>query len=309
MPQTNFWTLSTTQRTDISIPGSPERCIKRSVVEDETGALWVLEHIAPEQVDRRETISRNLQALLEAGFSRQAAYQKTATGQFVATENGRLLQLSPYLSGAPLPQPDYVDDPERGLSLARLLAALQAAAQGLELEDARPGLALPPYIAALHRTIAARRPEVGARLAPTLDALDPLVEAYADLETAFNHGDFHPLNVIWRGTKAHALIDWEFCGYRPRLFDAANLLGCVGIEDPQALTRGLAPAFLRGLLEAGLATGADMALLPSLLLAQRWAWLSEWLRQNDREMLDLELDYMELLTANLDALSRAWNAL
>lgn len=135
------------------------------------------------------------------------------------------------------------------------------------------------------------------------------MHAYQDLPTAFNHGDFHPINIIWHGTQAHALIDWEFCGYRPELFDVANLLGCVGIEDPQALTRGLAPALLRTLLAGGMANQDNLGWLPALMLAQRWAWLSEWLRKHDQEMVMLELDYMELLSTNLDALGRAWSRL
>jgi hypothetical protein len=30
--------------------------------------------------------------------------------------------------------------------------------------------------------------------------------------------------------------------------------------------------------------------------ASRFGWLSEWLRRGDREMLGLELDYLDLLT-------------
>jgi homoserine kinase type II len=38
----------------------------------------------------------------------------------------------------------------------------------------------------------------------------------------------------------------------------------------------------------------------------RFAWLSEWLRKDDREMIGLELDYMDLLIQNRDALARVW---
>jgi homoserine kinase type II len=39
----------------------------------------------------------------------------------------------------------------------------------------------------------------------------------------------------------------------------------------------------------------------------RFAWMSEWLRRNDREMQNLESDYMNLLARNLDGLSRIWS--
>ncbi|BBO77311.1 hypothetical protein DSCW_47280 [Desulfosarcina widdelii] len=32
-----------------------------------------------------------------------------------------------------------------------------------------------------------------------------------------------------------------------------------------------------------------------LMLAIRFAWLSEWMRKNDRPMIQLEADYMSLL--------------
>jgi homoserine kinase type II len=42
------------------------------------------------------------------------------------------------------------------------------------------------------------------------------------------------------------------------------------------------------------------------VVALRFAWLSEWLRKDDREMIALELDYLELLIQNRDLLARAW---
>lgn len=41
---------------------------------------------------------------------------------------------------------------------------------------------------------------------------------------------------------------------------------------------------------------------PVLVLAIRFAWLSEWLRKNDRPMLGLEADYMALLVKSRAAL-------
>ena len=43
-----------------------------------------------------------------------------------------------------------------------------------------------------------------------------------------------------------------------------------------------------------------------LVLALRFAWLSEWLRKNDEEMIALELDYMELLIENETFLREKW---
>ena len=40
------------------------------------------------------------------------------------------------------------------------------------------------------------------------------------------------------GLPLRALIDWEFAGARPRLYDAANCIGCAGFEHPSGLVRG-----------------------------------------------------------------------
>ena len=42
------------------------------------------------------------------------------------------------------------------------------------------------------------------------------------------------------------------------------------------------------------------------VVAMRFAWLSEWLRKDDKEMIGLELDYMALLIQNRDVLAREW---
>jgi len=45
--------------------------------------------------------------------------------------------------------------------------------------------------------------------------------------------------MILSRTGAEALIDWEFCGLRPEMYDAALVVGCLGMEDPRSLTGDL----------------------------------------------------------------------
>ncbi len=56
---------------------------------------------------------------------------------------------------------------------------------------------------------------------------------------SFCHGDLHPLNVIWGEKSIRAVIDWEFSGIKPEIYDLANMLGCLGMEDPANLFRPL----------------------------------------------------------------------
>ncbi|MGD0170381.1 MAG: hypothetical protein ABSE54_11730, partial [Smithella sp.] len=46
--------------------------------------------------------------------------------------------------------------------------------------------------------------------------------------------------------------------------------------------------------------------LVEFIVALRFAWLSEWLRRKDTEMIGLELDYMRLLIDNKNRLQKAW---
>lgn len=295
-------------RTDLDLPGSPERCILRQAVEDGNGKVWVLERLQPGQDLRRERIGRALALLAGAGLP-VPAYLPTPDGAYCAERDGYAYQLAPFVDGDPLPRPEFIRDGARGESLGRFLADLRHASTGIRGFDAEPPFLLEGYVDTLMAAMAVRRPDLHEALHPVLPALLPLFEAWDELPHAFCHGDFHPLNVIWRGHCVGAVIDWEFAGIRPALFDAANCLGCVGIEEPSALVRGLAPALLLTLRDADCLDRESLALLPELILAMRFAWMSEWLRRRDNEMIELETRFMRLLANSLDTLLPAWDKL
>ena len=295
-------------RTDIVLPGSPERCRSRRAVEDDQGRVWMIENLRPGQFGRRERIGRALHSLSRAGLP-VPAYLPGPDGRFVVEHEGEYYQLSPYVPGDPLPQPEYIEDAARGESLGKFLCALRATSGSIREFDDEPPFLLEGYVNELMAAIAMRRPDLHAALRPVLPVLAPLFEAWGVLPASVCHGDFHPLNVIWHGRAAVAFIDWEFAGIRPVLFDAANCLGCVGIEDPPALVRGLAPALLSTLRHGGCLDRESFDLLPELVLAMRFAWMSEWLRRRDEEMAGIEAGYMRLLANSLDTLLPAWRKL
>lgn len=301
-----LWNLNPArERDDIILPGSPERCVNRTAVEDVDGAVWMLEQLYPGQFDRRERIGRALSALETAGLA-IPAYKAGIEGRYVIENEDSHWQISPYVPGDPLPQPDFVDDAERGRHLGTFLASLRHAGIGIREFDQQPRFDLEAYVNQLMASMAPREPESHSALIPVLPTLVPLFEAWQDLPMSICHGDFHPLNIIWEEQAVAAVVDWEFTGIRPALFDAANCLGCVGIEDPAALVKGLAPALLLTLRDSGSLDPTSLALLPELVLGIRFAWMSEWLRKQDREMVTLELHYMRLLANSLDSLLPAW---
>jgi homoserine kinase type II len=130
--------------------------------------------------------------------------------------------------------------------------------------------------------------------------------AYEKLPIAFCHGDYHPLNIIWSADNMKCVIDWEFSGCKREIYDAANLIGCIGVEDPRSLTGGLVKSFISEMAEAKLISKTSWKYLVEFIVALRFAWLSEWLRRKDVEMIGLELDYMRLLIDNKNRLQKAW---
>lgn len=295
-------------RPDIALDGSPERASARNAAEDDQGRVWMIERLHPHSVERRERIGLFLRRLQRAGLPVPAPLHGPQ-GRIAVPDRGAHWQLSPWVPGDPLPQPDYVDQSERGAHLGRFLAALHRAGAGSTAFDTEPPFSLPAYIDTLMAAIAGHHPALLNDLEPVRTTLAPLAEAWDDLDTAPCHGDFHPGNVIWSGRAVAAVIDWEFAGHRPVLYDAANCLGCVGMEDPRALVRGLAPALLRTLRDEECLPRRALALLPELMLGLRLAWLSEWLRRDDRAMIELEVRYMRLLANSLDTLLPAWQTL
>lgn len=293
-------------RTDIFLPGSPQRCFARVAAADVYGRVWMIERIASGQAAHREAVASQLHALAATGLSEIPAYLPLPEGSFVLKEEGGCWQISPFVQGDTLPQPDYIEQEDRGRSLARFLARLSRSGEALRGVGPTSLFSLPDYIHGLVRTIGQNRSAILKEIAPAIDALAPYLEVWDDLPLSIAHGDYHPLNIIWRGHGVRAVIDWEFTGPRPHLYDAANLLGCVGFEHPRALGSGLAPAFIETLREERLLNTPSAPWLPHHVLALRFAWLSEWLRLRDEDLLDMELAYMRILTNNLVALERLW---
>jgi len=287
-------------RPDIAIPGSPERCLFRRVIEDADGNLFVLEQLSPGQAPRREAIARLLSDLSEHGLSGLAPYLRVpATGAFVLQDWGRHWELSPFIPGTPLPRPDYLNDPCLGDSLGAWLMAFRRAADTLTHSEGHLAglreLSLPDYITSLLARLSHLRPDVHARAARSLPALAGFLEACPELPRVLSHGDIHPLNVIWNERSLRAVIDWEFAGMLPAVYDLANCLGCLAIEGDGGLDTPFARALLTRVQGEGLLPADQARWLSPAILATRFGWLSEWLRRGDEEMICMELDFMDAL--------------
>lgn len=292
------------------LPGSPERCITRRVVVSADAKRWVLERITKNQAPRREAIARLLAKLHAGGLRELAPYVPVSPAPdkggfgYVLSDWGQHWQLSPFIRGKALPRPEYLDDADKGAALGRFLGRLKRLSRQIITPADTQGLAhihLPQYVADLNAQIATQAPELAERTALSERFLTPFFEAYAEAPQTLCHGDTHPLNIIWGaagGQAPHpilAVIDWEFAGMRPELFDLAVCLGCLGVESADAFERDFAQALLTQAHAEAVLHDRNIRWLQPLVLCMRFAWLSEWLRKKDQDMVRVELEYMDWL--------------
>jgi len=303
----NWGVLFARLRPDLAIPGSPERCQLRHVVEDVSGSLWLLERLAPDQTGKRETIGQFIDSLARRSLHGLAPYRSVhvaprvgvdlgaGTGHFVLKDWGHCWQLSQFILGEPLVQPDYLGDRSKGESLGAWMTAFREASTGMPPPAGLFPLDLPAYVMDLLAHIASARPDIHERASRVLLALSEFFEAYAELPHCLCHGDVHPMNVIWEGSALLAVIDWEFAGLRPEIYDLANCVGCLALEGGGDFNTPFTRALLDRTLHADLFALESVRMFVPFILATRFGWLSEWMRRADEDMLTFELEYMEFL--------------
>jgi len=283
-------------RPDLPLAGSPERTVWRSVVEASDRQLFVLEKIPSKIYGRKRRIAGILQELSDRGLKQVAPYLPDADGEFLPLINHGLWQLCPYVGGVVLDRPAYVMDSWRGDAVAEFLICLNGICSRTQATFETSAFSVTAYIRDLFATLSQRNRKVTERYRPFMDHLEKRFFPVHDrLSPRFCHGDLHPINIIWGKQSIRSVIDWEFCGIKPEAYDLANLLGCLGIEDPQSLTGPFVERIISRLRRSGIFSDESWNALPDLMLAIRFAWLSEWMRKDDRPMIQLEADYMALL--------------
>lgn len=296
---------------DVRIEGSPERSHSRVVVETAGGRRFLVEKFTRQRFMVRDRVARTLDFLNRQGLNQALAGLKTNTGAFLPFYGDFCYQVTPFLDGTELPRPGWLASAELGREMAGFLIRMRNLSRsspgGIDFPCDFPRFSLKNYIHGLFRDMAAHAPDRAAQYRRFLDFLaQRFMDRHDDLPLAFCHGDYHPLNVIWEGERIRAVIDWEFTGIKPDVYDAANLVGCAGIEHPEGLAGPMVTTFLARLRESGIVSPRGWFLFPEYVLALRFAWLSEWLRKKDREMLEMEADFMDILIRHMDDLRKVW---
>ena len=303
-----LWDLEFRQsRTDLPLAGSPERCEYRMVIEDFKHNLYILENIAAETRSHKQKIADCLFYLSGQSLAHVHPYLKQADNETIAFYQERFWQIGPYVVGKELARPDYVQEGWRGRDLAAFLLELRDKSREVPGFDPSQPFSILSFIDDFMLRLKKHDPQISTRVQPAYAYLQAQLQPVHDqLPVRFSHGDLHPLNVIWSTDKMLAVIDWEFLGYKTESYDAANLVGCIGMELPRGLTDDLVFEFIQNLKRTNYLSRTGWSHFFEMVLALRFAWLSEWLHRSDPEMVELEMVYINMLLENRDLLLRSW---
>ncbi|MBN2412224.1 aminoglycoside phosphotransferase family protein [candidate division KSB1 bacterium] len=303
-----FWGLKLKSlHPEIVINGSPERTEYRMVIEDNKERLYILEQIPSSSLQNKLNISKTLRYFYEKGITTVEPYLPDLQGNDIVEYVKQYWQIVPYIKGIPLSRPDYVFDEWRGTALANFLIDMKKHSSGLPKVIKGEVFSIKKYILDFMHRVKQYNPQLLPELTEIYMFLHHDFFKYHDtLPVAFCHGDFHALNVIWRRNNIRKVIDWEFMGDKPELYDVANMIGCLGMEEPKGLISGVICSFVRELQDNHFMTVWTWRYLYEYIISLRFAWLAEWLRKNDKEMIKLEIVYMFLLIDNRRTIERVW---
>lgn len=294
-------------RKDIDICGSPDRSEFRYAIESVDGNLYVIESLVEEEISHKRKIISSLNYLAKHGLKGINPYISSKDNAYIVKNDNRFWQISRFVDGVDPQRPAYVFEQWRGNVLADFLIDLRKTASNIPGFDGKTPFSITNYIKTLYYQIKTFDPELHKKIQPIGIFLEKhFIRAHDSLPACYCHGDFHALNVIWSDVGINAVIDWEFSGIKPEIYDIANMIGCIGIENPEALAGPLVTDFIRRLKNSAIISDHSWKVLLEFIVALRFAWLSEWLRHKDNEMINLETVYMKLLVDNANDLKHIW---
>ncbi len=293
---------------EITIQGSPQRCTYRMVIENHQQQKYLLEQISKQKYKHKKLIAKTLSYLINHDTSNIISYLPNKQHEYITTINETHWQLLPYINGIPLKRPAYVFEQWRGPHLANFLIQLYHNSTDIHKKINLPSFSLKDYVSTMIRNMNRYNPGEYQQIAHIVEYLQTtFFPAYNKIPQRFCHGDYHPLNIIWGKQTIKAVIDWEFMGIKIETYDMANLLGCIGIEEPTSLVDNLTMGFIKTMKQSTIISDIGWLFLFECMLTLRFAWLAEWLRTKDNEMIQMEIDYLNLLHENKDTIKSQWN--
>lgn len=274
---------------------SPAGVEERYLLTCSNQKLYVLEGFQPSLLFEKERVAIILEELDNRKQVPVIPMIKSINKNYFVPFNNLFWQLREYRTGDRLPRPEYAGDGWRGAAAADLIKQISSIDR-ISTDLVLPEFPMAGFIGNFKKKLKNKNPEILEKKGYLFDKLEnEILKRVHKLPVKFSHGDFHPLNIIWGGKKVKAVLDWEFSGLRPIGFDAANFIGAVGFENPDLLGSKLVETMLDNLIKSDYLNNEITEIFKEMIIITRLMWLSNWLRQNEREMIHLELEYLNLL--------------
>ncbi len=281
--------------------------ISRKFFLNEQGEKFMLDSISADVAQKQEAIGKILASLksvepsLGIGF-----YLKNKAGNYFEKSEDKFFGISPFFEGTVLIQETYLEDAWRAVESANFLLELKKASQKTALMQVQE-FSIKDFLFDFSAKLKKYNPREYEKTSAIFQFLEnDFLNVYAELPKSFCHGDFHALNIIWQERGIEAVLDWEFSAICVELYDVAFMLGCLGMENPVYLKREIVRRLVSISKRSDLYAEISWKYFFDLVLAIRLIWLSQWLKVQDTGMIDLEIEYLNLLFKNRQELLENW---
>lgn len=293
------------RRNELDIAGSPYRCRERFVFSDTANQIHIAEAFPAEKKERQIRISWMLEFLSEAKLP-VTAYRRTQDGNFGLERGDAFWQVRQWSKGEALSVDRMASAGEIGRNYADFLIHLRNATisfvpEYLAQTKERP-FRFSRFFHGMEKLVEERAKSRKTEIFSLMES----VGEFCGLEPCFPrflaHGDYHPLNVLLHDAKISSVVDWEFSGVKCAGYDAALMLGCMGINSPELLQSEMADIFRTTLRDAAYLHPVVRKYFPDMVVCLRLCWLGEWIEVGDEEMIQREIDYIHFLRGAADLL-------
>lgn len=284
------------------------RTIKKIIFETKDNNLYILEQIAFERYKRKKEVIEYLNGFKKLGIKKIEEYIKSESKEYIIEYKLRYWQLRKYVEGDLLKRPEYIFDGEKGRLMGEFLIDFYHRTKNLKKSENETYFNLKEMFYDVKKRMERSSLEIFKKLKDVSNYLElNFLNKYESLPLKLCHGDYHPLNLIWKGRSIEKVIDWEFVSWKVEAYDIANLIGCVGMENPVAFFEIFLKEFMLTLKRDSNISEKSWESLLELIITVRYAgWISLWLKNKDEDMIELEVKYIKLIFENRDKIKRVW---
>lgn len=277
--------------------GSPSRTNDRAVVIGSDNQKYIVEKHHFWNIEKKEKLAVNIDVLKNNGFEKCTPYLKSRSGKFATEFENRCWMVIPFVENEIMKRPGYLDNGKMGFSAANALLKIYDVSPVFEMNDVPGGFSMIVHTQSVISKIKSGYPGIFRDIKEVITIINDLfLSTILSSRIIFSHGDYHPMNILWKNDEVMSVIDWEFSGYRPALTDVANMIGCAGFEDITAFDRNFVNEFLKTVVKSGFFNDKELKELMTFVLGFRLSgWLNEWINDNDEEMINREIKYLNIL--------------